>query len=447
MSDIAVDIQGVTKSFRMHRHRKKFLTLKSTFIRDLWKDPEDDKKFWALKGIDLKIPRGETFGIIGSNGSGKSTLLKIIAGILQPTQGKIKVNGRLSALIELGAGFHPEISGRENIYINGIMLGLSKQEIHKKFKEIVDFAELWEFIDNPVRTYSSGMFMRLGFSVAIHVNPEILLIDEILAVGDQSFVHKCLERIFDFKRRKKTLIMVTHDLGSVQKLCTDVVWLSHGVQKELGPADKIIGSYLMAVAEREEARYASQHKDAKNALDETATGEAGESPESSSVTAPPNAQAKRWGTREIEITRVTILDDTGRERYIFQTGEAVSIKIDFIAHELIKQPVFGIGFHLSDGTWCYGTNTHLEKVFIRDVQGSGSVTVRFPHLNFIENTYLLSVAIHAPDEKPYDYHNKSYKIAFRSLIKDAGIFRLDHEWNFSDGIRVADEDSNNFKVV
>ncbi|MBN1355870.1 ABC transporter ATP-binding protein [bacterium] len=436
MQSPAIRITDVTKAFKKHHRRRHFLTLKSSLIRDIWKTRrEEEDLFWALRGITLDVQCGETLGLIGSNGSGKSTLLKIIAGILKPTAGRLHINGRLSALIELGAGFHPEISGRENVFINGIMLGLSKHEITRKFNEIVDFAELWEFIDNPVRTYSSGMFMRLGFSVAIHVNPEILLIDEILAVGDQAFVHKCLERIFDFKRRRKTIVIVSHDLASVEKLCSRVVWLSKGEQKLVGASREVIDAYLVSIAEREEERFATRHQQILESLEKSKNQEEIECGETETSVGETEDRRgpKRWGTREIEIVSVRFLDGQGTERHVFQSGERVDVQIDYYAGREVAKPVFGIGFYLPDGTWCYGTNTRIEGIEIDSVQGSGRIRISFQELRFVENTYLVSVAVHAEDETPYDYHNKLYQLAVRSRIKEAGIYRVSHEWDFSDG--------------
>jgi len=442
MSSIdAIHIEGVTKAFKKHQRRKHFLTLKSTLIKDLWrKESAEENLYWALKGINVKVAQGETIGFIGSNGSGKSTLLKIIAGILKPTQGQVSFNGRLSALIELGAGFHPEISGRENIFINGIMLGLSKKEIAGKFDEIVDFAELWDFIDNPVRTYSSGMFMRLGFAVAVHVNPDILLIDEVLAVGDQSFVHKCLERIFDFKRRKKTIVIVSHDLGAIEKLCSRVVWISKGEQRQEGAPREVIDAYLMAIARREEERYASEHQQIREELEiqSDKLNSMDAEPESDPQHQPGNSK-KRWGDRKVEITNFKTLDQSGAEKYVFKTGEAVIFRIEYFAHEEVEFPVFGIGFFLQDGTWCFGSNTSLEHKRIKSIQGKGWVQLQFPSLKFIQNSYLIDVAVHAEDGTPYDYHSRQYRIAFRSEIKDAGIYRPDHTWHFCPHIEIVDD--------
>lgn len=445
MNRYVIEMDSVSKAFKKHRRRHQFLTMKSTLIRDLWNlrktTTDEDPLFWALRDFNLKIRAGETVGLIGSNGSGKSTALKLIAGILKPSAGNVSVRGRLSALIELGAGFHPEISGRENIFINGIMLGLTKQQIRDKFNEIVDFAELHDFIDNPVRTYSSGMFMRLGFAVAVHVDPDILLIDEVLAVGDQSFVHKCLERIFDFKRRGKTIVVVSHDLGAVERLCSRAIWLSGGERRREGPSREVIGSYLMAVARQEEERYATEHEQIREALSEQEAAETSDDTTGADTvdeTLPENAEitGKRWGNRKVEITRFVIRDRFGKERHVFQTGEDVVFEIHFKARDTVEDAVFGIGIYLQDGTWCYGSNTHIERMRIREVTDEGWLRMIFPGMQLIENSYLINVAVHAEDQTPFDFHSKMYRIAFRSDHKDSGIFRPEHRWEFSDNMTV-----------
>ena len=227
----AIDLVNVSKVYRRYSGRQ-FATLKSALLkRSLLRDLRPDEAFVALKDVTFSVAKGSTVGVIGRNGSGKSTALKLVAGITKPSAGTVKVAGRISALIELGAGFHPEISGRENVFINGIMLGLSKREVEERFDDIVNFAELREFIDAPVKTYSSGMYMRLGFSVAIHVDPEVLLVDEVLAVGDEAFTHKCLDKFSDLHRRGKTVLIVTHSLGLVERLCDDAVWLDAGTPR------------------------------------------------------------------------------------------------------------------------------------------------------------------------------------------------------------------------
>src|SRR3954467_12998624 len=248
----AIDVRDVHKLYRRYGRRKNFGTLKSALLSgNVLGGLRPDDAFEALQGVSFEVLAGKTFGIIGRNGSGKSTLLKLIAGIGKPTRGSVRVTGRVSALIELGAGFHPEISGRENVFINGMMLGLSKAQIASRFDDIVRFAELEEFIDAPVKTYSSGMYMRLGFAVAINVDPDVLLVDEVLAVGDETFTHKCLDKFAELRRRGKTVLLVTHSLDLVTRFCDEALWLDAGVAKEQGDPKRVVDAYLMDVAAAE----------------------------------------------------------------------------------------------------------------------------------------------------------------------------------------------------
>jgi lipopolysaccharide transport system ATP-binding protein len=253
-TDAAIVLAGVAKHFRKTRSRREYTTLKTELVRILKRErpPLERVEFIeALKHVDLTVPRGKTVGIIGRNGSGKSTLLKLITGIYGPTSGTVKVNGRISALLDLGAGFHPDFSGRENILINGIILGMTRGQVKARMQEIIDFAELGDFIDEPVRTYSSGMFMRLAFAVATHVDPDVLIIDEILAVGDEHFARKSMKRMKEFKQSGKTIVLVTHDLGTVQSWCDCAAWIDGGRVREVGDPAKVVASYRAAVAAAE----------------------------------------------------------------------------------------------------------------------------------------------------------------------------------------------------
>ena len=250
---VAIKLENVSKIFFRRPLKRKYTTLRETLLHyfDWLKNREKVRHIDALKNINLTIEKGEAIGIIGMNGSGKSTLLKLLAGIYKPDSGKVYVKGRVASLVGLGIGFHPGFTGRENIFINGIILGLSKKEIKRKFDDIVKFAELEDYIDEPVRTYSDGMFMRLGFSIATNVDPDILLIDEILAVGDEYFRHKCAEKIADFRKLAKTMVIVSHDLGAIEKWCDRVVWLDGGVIREVGFPSRVIDSYRKAITEKE----------------------------------------------------------------------------------------------------------------------------------------------------------------------------------------------------
>jgi ABC-type polysaccharide/polyol phosphate transport system ATPase subunit len=240
----AIAASGLSKVYRKHAQRNQFKTLKSALLTgSVLSDLAPGDTFTALEDVSFEAAQGSTFAVIGENGSGKSTLLKLVAGITKPTRGTLRVDGRVSALIELGAGFHPEISGRENVAINGIMLGLTRKEIARRFDEIVEFAELADFIDAPVKTYSSGMYMRLGFAVAIHVDPDVLLIDEVLAVGDERFQLKCQARMNEFRRSGKTIVFVSHSTRQIQEICNRAVWIHEGLVVRQGPAAEVAEAY------------------------------------------------------------------------------------------------------------------------------------------------------------------------------------------------------------
>lgn len=417
---IAIDIENVSRIYQKYSARHRFQTFKSAFVKgDLFKALKPDELVTALDEVNFKIKKGTTFGIIGENGSGKSTLLKVVAGITKPTSGRVTVRGKVSALIELGAGFHPEISGRENVYINGIMLGLSKREINEKFDEIVRFAELEEFIDAPVKTYSSGMYMRLGFSIAINVNPDILLIDEVLAVGDASFVPKCLDRIDDFRRRKKTILFVSHDLHTVEKICDQVVWLKEGKIQAIGQPKKAIDFYLQDIAEKQEQDLEKRQQDIEREQEWKE-----------------ERREDRWGKREIEIKKVRLKDLDGKEKHVFSPDEGMIIEMDVVAAQQIKDFVFGIGIFNSQGICCYGTNTSLEDFEPLSIQGEGKVVCRIEKLNLINGTYYFDVATHKKDGYPYDYHRNLYSFMVFSLKKDEGIARPKHSWIFSPQIKI-----------
>ncbi len=416
----AITVENVTRIYQKYSSRHRFKTFKSALIKgDLFKAMEPDEIITALNNVSFAVEKGTAIGVIGENGSGKSTLLKIVTGITKPTSGIITVNGKVSALIELGAGFHPEITGRENIYINGIMLGLSKKEIHEKFDEIVQFAELEEFIDAPVKTYSSGMYMRLGFSIAINVNPDVLLVDEVLAVGDAAFVPKCLDRIDDFRRRKKTILFVSHDLATVRKICDKVIWLKDGAIQTIGEPHRVVDAYLQDVADKQEEDFEKRQKvvEKKEQYDE-------------------NRRENRWGKREIEIKKTVITNRDGKAKHVFSPDEGMIIELEVEAYSEKKDFVFGIGIFNSQGICCYGTNTILEELEPTSISGRGKVTIKLDRLNFVNGTYYLDVAVHKRDGYPFDYHRNLYSFLISSREKDVGIFRPDHSWEFSSNIRI-----------
>jgi ABC-type polysaccharide/polyol phosphate transport system ATPase subunit len=421
----AIEVHNVRKTYRRYGRRKYFGTLKSAILsgrvaRDL--SPEDS--FEALKGVSFGVPAGQTFGIIGRNGSGKSTMLKLIAGIGRPSSGDVTVQGRVSALIELGAGFHPEISGRDNVFINGMMLGLSKREVADRFDEIVAFAELEKFIDEPVKTYSSGMYMRLGFSVAINVDPDVLLVDEVLAVGDEAFTHKCLEKFADFRRRGRTVLLVTHSLDLVSRFCDEALWLDHGVVRGQGDPRRVIDAYLLDVAAAED-----------KALDRQSR--AGVTPQSGAPEDMTKAVEGRWGSREAEIVSVEFVRNDGSTAHVFDSGEPVAIRMRVRAHQPLQDFVFGVALFSADGVCCYGTNTDIEGAEPQEFAGEAEVRFVIDSLCLVAGAYKVDVAVHRRNGVPYDYHRSLYAIRVTSRVNETGIARPPHHWTFSGGIRIS----------
>jgi len=435
----AIDVTDATKIYRKWGRRRQFATLKSAVLTGSFlSDLRADETFPAVQNVSFSVPAGSTFGIVGRNGSGKSTMLKLVAGITKPTSGQVRVEGRISALIELGAGFHPEISGRENVFINGIMLGLTKREVQRRFDAIVEFAELEEFIDAPVKTYSSGMYMRLGFAVAVNVDPDVLLIDEVLAVGDEAFTHKCLDKFAEFRRRGKTILLVTHALGLVERFCDEALWLDAGRVRATGDPRRVIAAYITDVEKSEEQQLASG--DAK--VRETAAAAAevpAAAPESPADTgqAPADmfkATEGRWGTREVEITGVELIGEDG-PAHIFHSGEQMRVRLAVRASAPTRDFVFGIGIFNADGVCCYGTNTDIEEFQADEFDGEGEVVFAIDRLDLVEGTYKLDVAVHKHDGVPYDYHRLLYSFRVKSRARDVGICRPPHRWEFSGGIR------------
>jgi ABC-type polysaccharide/polyol phosphate transport system ATPase subunit len=427
----AIELVNVSKIYRRYGGRQ-FSTLKSALLqRSIRRDLQPGETFPALTDVSFSVPKGSTFGVIGRNGSGKSTALKLVAGITKPTMGTVRVDGRISALIELGAGFHPEISGRENVFINGIMLGLTKRQIHERFDDIVDFAELREFIDAPVKTYSSGMYMRLGFAVAIHVDPDVLLVDEVLAVGDEGFTHKCLDKFAEFRRSGKTILLVTHSLGLVETLCDEAVWLDAGRLQAQGDPKRVVGAYLTAVEQDEQTLMAATTAKAVDAVEEVAeTAGRGDSPPDMF-----KAAEGRWGSREVEIADVALLDRHGEPSFVFHTGEALRVRMKVRAHHETADFAFGIGLFNADGVCCYGTNTYVEEMNPEWLSGEADVTFAIDSLDLVEGTYKLDVAVHKRDGFPYDYHRLLYTFRVKSRTRDVGIYRPQHSWSFSPTVR------------
>jgi len=438
----AIEVTNASKVYRRYSRRHQFTTLKSALLsRSLTRDLRPDETFAAVRDVTVTVRRGRTLGVIGRNGSGKSTLLKLVAGITKPTTGTGHVNGRISALIELGAGFHPEISGRENVFINGIMLGLSKREVARRFDEIVDFAEMKDFIDAPVKTYSSGMYMRLGFAVAIHVDPDVLLVDEVLAVGDEGFTHKCLDKFAEFKRRGKTILLVTHSLGLVERFCDEALWMDAGSMKAVGDPKRVVGAYITDVEVAEEEQLAAGDARAQESAETVSPDE----PSSAVLPDHPIETAEgpadmfrategRWGSREIEITDVQLAGEDGTAGHVFHSGEPLTVRIALRSPIENQDFVIGIGIFNAEGVCCYGTNTSLEDLKAVRILGDAEACFNIESLDLVEGTYKLDVAVHKLDGYPYDYHRLLYTFRVKSRTKDVGIYRPRHAWRFSEGM-------------
>jgi ABC-type polysaccharide/polyol phosphate transport system ATPase subunit len=432
----AISLADVTKQYRRYGGRQ-FATLKSALLSgNLVRNLRPEETFFALRNVSFDVAGGQTLGVVGRNGSGKSTALKLVAGITKPTSGSVTVRGRISALIELGAGFHPEISGRENVFINGIMLGLTRREIQHRFDAIVEFAELSEFIDAPVKTYSSGMYMRLGFAVAIHVDPDVLLVDEVLAVGDEGFTHKCLDKFAEFKRRNKTILLVTHSLGMVERFCDTAIWLDGGRKRGDGDPTRVVGAYVTDVERQEEQFLATTDARSREEADRAPAEDVGPVEPGEAVADMSRATEGRWGSGGVVISAVSLVGNDGQPTHIFHTGEALTLKLDVEAHRTVTDFVFGVGIYNAEGICVYGTNTDIEEHEPEALTGRGEVRLEIAALDLVEGTYKLDVAVHKRDGAPYDYHRLLYTFRVKSRLKDVGIYRPRHTWAFAGGVRL-----------
>jgi len=396
--DSAVLLDGLGKRFRLTHDRN--WTLKATVLAGHRTRYEE---FWALRGIDLDIPNGSTFGIIGGNGSGKSTLLKVLAGILRPDEGTATVNGRLSALLGLGAGFHPELTGRENVYLNGAILGFTSREIRRRFDDIVGFAELDRFIDEPVRNYSSGMYVRLGFSVAIHVEPEILLVDEVLAVGDHTFQKRCLDRFAQLKAEGRTIILVSHDLDMVGWLCEQTAWIQQGTLRAVGPSPKVIESFL------------------DGAVDSPTRADPS-----------PSAPRRFGGLGPDDLVRaVELVDANGHPMDRVGSGRPVRFRVRVDADQVGEPVTVALGLYRADGTHVASINSGAAA---RAADDAGTVEVDYAvdSLAVQPGIYELSVALHdATMRRVFERHTHlvRFEVEPTGVDQQNGLVALGGTWS------------------
>jgi len=362
----AIAVENLTKEFSLRGSRSG--SLKDAVLSRLRPSRYGARVFRALDDVNFSVLRGETLGIIGSNGAGKSTLLALITGTMAATRGRIRTDGTISSLLELGAGFHPDLSGRENVFLYGAIMGLSRKQMRERFDRIVSFAGLESFIDQPVKHYSSGMYVRLGFSVAVEVDPDILLIDEVLAVGDADFQRKCLDKISEFRQRGKTMLIISHDLKTIQSVSNRILLLDGGKILGLGDPAKIVESYETL------AKY-------RNAA----------------------GLRREWGTGEVRLTKVEMMDESGAISSKFSWGRGLVVRITYNADHEIAAPVFGFAISDSSGRVVYGNNTQIEGFSVPSIRGTGSISLRIDKLLMGTGNYLLSCSVHSSDHKT-NYH-------------------------------------------
>jgi lipopolysaccharide transport system ATP-binding protein len=399
----AVLLDRVSKRFTLHHERpRSFQELAVNLFR---RGSGSREQFWALQDVSFTVQRGETMGFVGPNGAGKSTVLKLISRIIEPTSGRIEANGRVGALLELGAGFHPDLTGRENVYLNGSILGLKRHEIGQRLESIVEFTELSRFIDIPIRNYSSGMLMRLGFAVATSFQPDILLIDEVLAVGDQAFQAKCLQRIAQMREQAITIVFVSHSLDMVRRLCHQAIWLDEGQVKTIGPVAEVVVDYLSHVWKGTNIQL----------LDDGDVA----------------GRGRRWGSGEAIITSVEFRDETGCVRRVFQTGDVFVARIRYRALQSVHRPAFGVAIYQEDGTHVTGPNTVQSGYEIDVIDGEGTVDYVIESLPLLPGRYEFTAAIYDTHSvHPYDHQHRAYtfEVQVGAIAEKEGVVQIPCRW-------------------
>jgi len=409
----AVTLENVSKKFTLRHDRPQ--SLQEMLFSRVKRDNHAPEELWVLRDVSFEVPRGETVGLIGDNGAGKSTVLKLISRIIDPTLGRIQVSGRVGTLLELGAGFHPDLTGRENIYLNASILGLSRADIRHRLDEIIAFSELERFIDVPVKHYSSGMYVRLGFSTAVHTDPEILLIDEVLAVGDQSFQAKCTDKIAELRRRDIAILLVSHNLATVQNLCSHVGWIDGGVLRMYDVAETVIAAYLRQTSETHQARLAQDNRG--------------------------DTSRVHRGNNKVRITNVVMTGDDGQPRWVFESGERVRVRLHYEAPSPVETPVFSILIYRDDGLYVTGSNTYQADgadVGLPGIEGRGHVEVELDSLQLARGSYLLSVAAYTAPDPPFwadpaDFHDRAYRFDVESDQYVHGLLALPTRWHLVNG--------------
>lgn len=418
----AIEVKNVSKSFKVYMDKGN--TIKE---KVLFKKRRRYENRHVLRGISFEVKKGEAIGLIGHNGCGKSTTLKLLTKIMYPDQGTISMCGRVSSLLELGAGFHPDMSGRENIYINASIFGLTRKEIEKRMSDIIAFSELEPFIDNPVRTYSSGMYMRLAFSVAINVDADILLIDEILAVGDANFQAKCFNKLRDIKADGTTIVIVSHSLAQIEQICERSIWINDGIIVKDGSPYDVHPEYLFYMDserrrshEQKDLEYDSEQKESVEKEKETMAEPGG-------VDAA-EQKMDRWGQRDAYFKAIKMHDISKKEKSIFSTGDKIIFSIEIVVDRPVEEAVVGIGIVRNDGVYCYGTNTQIDGIREFSLRENRKVCLEIENAELLPGQYYIDFEIKDTSGIVMDYYRKARKIEIVSVINDVGIFRAKHKW-------------------
>ena len=408
-SPVVIDVRDVKKKFRVYRDRGN--TMKEQL---LFAGRRKHDEHWVLKGISFQVHRGEAVGLIGENGCGKSTTLKLLTKILYPDEGTITMRGRVSSLIELGAGFHPDLSGRENIYTNASIFGLKKKEIDRRLKDIIEFSELEDYIDDPVRTYSSGMYMRLAFAVAINVDAEILLIDEILAVGDAAFQAKCFRKLQEVKAAGTTIVIVSHAMSQIERICERSIWINDGLICREGKPRDVHPHYMDWMSRKNQKRQALEAERVETVAETDDEG-----------------NLKRWGSGEATMTEVTVFDADGNRRREYSPREPFTIRINYTAKAELNDAVIGVAIYRSDGSLIYGSNTLIDTARQVTLKEQGNIDLKIDSLPVANGKYTIDLAFHRPDGFNYDFWRGICTILIADGTQADGDISLPHRWEIS----------------
>lgn len=406
-SENAIEVKNVKKSFRIYKD-------KGTSLKEkiLFRERNRYKVRTVLKNLSFEIKKGEAVGLIGHNGCGKSTTLKLLTKIIYPDVGTIEIAGRVSSLLELGAGFHPDMSGRENIYINASIFGLTRKDIDRRLNDIIEFSELGNYIDNPVRTYSSGMYMRLAFSVAINVNADVILIDEILSVGDLNFQNKCMKKLQQIKQDGATIVIVSHSLEQIESICDRSIWLNDG---------EIVEDDVPGYVHRKYLEFLGTYSFADVSAEDNTQEEVPHMDEAA------KERFERKGTGDIRIKKVSCLDQAGEEKRTFSTGEEMRVSVFYKVNIPAEVDVY-VGVLRTDYMLCYSTRYHLETDNYIKAEEDGSFHVIFPGLELLPSRYLLDICLYDKNGNPVDIYNEATDFFVCSQTKETGMFRMRHEW-------------------